>query len=208
LERDLAAPYKRLILYQEIEHPWFRKWPVHRSTERVVAIHKYLAKRNIHTALDVGGCTGRIARELVRIGASRVTVLETDCAVSTIGMRLAEVFGMGYAIRYVWGDVREWLGDKGPWDVATVLSLFHHWLKTDADLKTLRSVLKMLGDKALHVILDLPRPDEDWTKSLVPLDKLNDLYREVLPEHQVKELGVHDGRRMLAFKRKRCPSRL
>jgi len=204
----LRGIYGGQELYEDVEHPHFASWHVHRDKRRTEAVQAHcraFGSAQSSVALDLGCCTGRFSRELARLGYD-VEAVDCDPVVVRIGERLNQVFSTRAKVRYTIRDVREFIRDyrpRGPIGCALVLSLFHHWLSTPeglADIKTTLRRLDALG--AGSILVDVPvAGQDDWTRSCIPLSDVRDLYRQALPGRAVIDIGIYDSRPLLAFVR-------
>jgi SAM-dependent methyltransferase len=206
MERDLWAIYGGASLYEEVEHPWFGAWQQRRSSLRVRAMRDGLERLGVScgSALDLGACTGRFSRELVRLGFSAVDCVDQDLHVLRIAARFAVAFGLSAGFRWHCADAAEWLraNVSGRWNAVLVLSLLHHWLRTRA--ADIRDVLGRLDEQADVIVLDVPAPADAWCDGgQVKLADAGPFLCSCLPGRAALEWGTHDGRKMLAFQRPR-----
>jgi SAM-dependent methyltransferase len=198
---DLAAIHHAPRVYHEIEHPWFADWQVMRPG-RPATLRAFLDKQVAsgslfrgENALDVGCYLGRISRELVRAGFCTVG-LDNDNRILDLCGRLTLLFRTTF--RSMYADVTEVHPIEGKeYGVSVVLSVFHHFLKDR--IASIDRLLKNLGWRSRVLIVDVPSLEDAWTCSAIPLGEVEGHYRQVLKRHRVEVLGVHQGRKMLAF---------
>ena len=203
LEATLDGLYPHLPkhLYQDIEHPWFNTWTVGRSPERIPmvleAASAAIAKGNV---LEIGSCTGRLAREFSRAGW-RCFGIDIHAPVVRVAEYLDTVFGT--RVNYWNTSDHSHLLDHGPtWNVLVCLSVFHRpWVKGRRDYVAglftrymARSKVFITDCEKVGTDVDgaiTPHPDvyQDWLTKLATLNG-----------RRLEVIGETDGRRMFLIK--------
>jgi len=219
LDQPLGALYGDESLYQAIEHPWFDSWKQRRAPDRLKAVKAwcadslnagFLCPGPYAHALDLGSCTGAVSRLLSRFGFW-ATGIDSDARVVRIADRLGSVFPAA-PVHYMVADIREvmkrspkaappydWHWQHWQYEVVVALSLLHHWFEQSLDDSV--ALLRLLGERTKSLIVDVPSVEEDWIHSAVCLADVEPAWRAALSHMDCDVLGIHDGRRMLAFRR-------
>lgn len=198
LENTLASIYKKRMLYQKIDHPWFDGWEVDRSPERlsIMESHSGTAAPG-KTMLDIGSCIGGIPRSFASRGW-RAYGIDRDHRVLGIAEYLDIVFGTH--VSYVLGDDPYKILNSGyEWDVITCLSVFHRAIAKNEHEWTAKLYRRCM-DRSRLFFVDAGNPEDPLLlPSPVPLDAqgFGNWLRGIAKDtHDIEVIGKTEGRTM------------
>lgn len=200
---DLRGIYPgRVLLYQDIEHPFFADWPLDRDPQRVRMIVDAVLGAGIRPKdgayLEIGSCTGRFSREFARHKFVTYGV-ERDPVVLRIAEYLGIVFNLNgtFYLRDDPDKLIEGLGDGYTFSVVLCLSVFHRYIAR-GDLPWVEALYRRCIRQSKVFITDAgSTSDVSLQPSPIPLDV--ESYAQWLkslagPNKNVRHLGSTEGR--------------
>ncbi|XXK29954.1 class I SAM-dependent methyltransferase [Rhodobacteraceae bacterium nBUS_24] len=126
-------------LYQRIDHPLFKNKKHHRGSDRKEILDTYFPSKLEKTVLDIGSNMGLISQYFLKKGAS-VTAVEANYLFSYISrVRLSKFTGHKIVNASVFAL------EHYNYDVIVALSIFHHFLRTEATFRQFVNLLNSLN---------------------------------------------------------------
>lgn len=186
-------------LYQEVEHPYFDRWKVSRSSERIAIVLKALKDVGINPTgagpeyLEIGSCTGRFCREFSRQGW-RCFGIDRDPKVVAVAEFLDMVFGtsVNYVCTDNWAPILE---ASRNWAVIVCLSVLHGY-HTAGDHDGVAEKLRALMDRCRVLITDGDVPGREYGGGVAWSQEKYMAWLAGLAKntHMVHHIGTTEGR--------------
>lgn len=160
LKEDLDKEYhkngQRLHLYNPIMHPVldelhpdFEGWDVRRDFNRAKVIDEFLPREQ--KVCDIGCHMGFISHYLARHGHT-VTGVERNKAYNNKAQQLNFLYSLN--VPFYNESMTEFLKRNLRFDCSIVLSVFHHYMKNDADRQFVKDSLRKLSENSGVIITD------------------------------------------------------
>jgi len=167
LKRKLHGIYGKKLLYQPINHLDFSDWEVDRhSPHRWVIIKRALKNMVGCSVVDIGCCTGWFSIELAKTGFN-ITGLDPHETRIMAASILAKYEGLSEDNPKFLTESFEKNLHKNTYDVCLVLSVIHHYLRSDPE--SFYKAVSIIGKGCNKMILEMGvnRMPIPWAPELV-----------------------------------------